>query len=288
MRKKPDMTLFNFGGARRNARKLQEAANKARDQANWRAAAEHYNAYLKAKPKDARIWVQLGHMLKEDGAIEEAEKAYLRSLSLAPEIADTHVMLGHLKKITNKLTQAAAHYADAVNIEPENLDARLQLAFVEKDIGNKAVALQHFQVAHKLDPDNQEVSELIQFLSPPVQKTSSPKVRKAKQPSKVATKVSEKATETAELQTTVKAMAFELQRLRKKAEASDKTIMRLETSLALLQKEVTAGQTDVESRLINIEAHSPAVGEYFKTLLNHIEAAQSEKPNLQAFEINKV
>src|ERR1700756_2547131 len=66
------------------AKKHRRAGNAARDQKDWGEAARSYRQYLVTVPKDGPIWVQLGHMLKEHGQLEEAVQAYRTAAQLMP------------------------------------------------------------------------------------------------------------------------------------------------------------------------------------------------------------
>src|SRR5271166_819021 len=54
----------------------------ARDNNRWEEAIEGYRAFLDIRPDVAKVWVKLGHCLKEDGKRVEAEKAYLKAQEL--------------------------------------------------------------------------------------------------------------------------------------------------------------------------------------------------------------
>lgn len=73
-----------------------------RDAHEWTHAAAAYRKYLITHPKDAGIWVQLGHALKENGDLAEAEQAYETAVSVAPNDADGYLHLGHVLKRQDK------------------------------------------------------------------------------------------------------------------------------------------------------------------------------------------
>lgn len=106
----------------------RDAADHARDRGDHAVAAALYRRHLRLFPRDAAIWVQLGHMLKDSGALADAEAAYLESIALAPDIADTHLQLGHARKLAGALEDAQAAYAQALRLDPDCPDARAELA----------------------------------------------------------------------------------------------------------------------------------------------------------------
>ena len=56
-------------------------ADRARDAGKWELASGHYRAALLRNPINPPIWVQYGHVLKESGYLEEAERAYRRAIA---------------------------------------------------------------------------------------------------------------------------------------------------------------------------------------------------------------
>lgn len=110
---------------------LRRKADIARDLRRWRDAAELYSEYLRYRPRDAGIRVQLGHALKEAGNIGAAEEAYFEALSEMPNDADLHLQLGHLFKIKGDSLEAATYYRKAAAIDPALLAARRELAAME-------------------------------------------------------------------------------------------------------------------------------------------------------------
>ncbi|MGH7045885.1 MAG: glycosyltransferase [Stellaceae bacterium] len=107
---------------------LLAAADTARDNREWAAAARLYRQYLALCAEDAPIWVQLGHALKESGHLNDAEAAYKQSLALAPEVADTHLQLGHLYKRMRNFSDAISAYRESARVDGSLVDARAELA----------------------------------------------------------------------------------------------------------------------------------------------------------------
>jgi glycosyltransferase involved in cell wall biosynthesis len=96
-------------------RTLVAAGDTARDSRDPRAAARAYEAALAIRPEDFGIWVQLGHMLKEDGKFGRAEEAYLRAHAIAPNDQDLLIQLGHFFASRGAADRAAEHYQRAVS-----------------------------------------------------------------------------------------------------------------------------------------------------------------------------
>ena len=79
----------------RNRSRFSIQGNQARDRRDWAEAADQYRRHLLLMPGDGSIWVQLGHMLKEDGRRPEALLAYNQALELLPDDPDLLLHLGH-------------------------------------------------------------------------------------------------------------------------------------------------------------------------------------------------
>ena len=96
---------------------LRRNGDLARDAREWVGAATQYEAYLRERPKDAAIWIQLGHARKEAGDVVGAESAYSHALQLTPGDADLLLNIGHLHKLQGRTEQASAYYARSVAAE---------------------------------------------------------------------------------------------------------------------------------------------------------------------------
>ena len=79
-------------------RTARRRADRARGERRWAAAAASYRRWLEQRPGDGPIWVQLGHMLREDGDLAGAGEAYGRAATLMPDDADLLLFRGHLQR----------------------------------------------------------------------------------------------------------------------------------------------------------------------------------------------
>jgi tetratricopeptide (TPR) repeat protein len=99
-------------------------ADRARDAGQWELAARLYRKALDQDSLNPPIWVQYGHALKESGGLQDphklaqAEIAYRRALSLDPSVADPHLQLGHILKLQGKIEDAKAAYLRAFALDP--------------------------------------------------------------------------------------------------------------------------------------------------------------------------
>ena len=120
-------------GSMRRKLSVLSRAGRARDAGQWELAAELYRKALQRNPRNAPIWVQYGHALKESGELRDpdkltqAEVAYRTALSLNPGAADTHLQLGHVLKLQGKTKEARAAYLRAFALDPSSPFARQEL-----------------------------------------------------------------------------------------------------------------------------------------------------------------
>lgn len=123
------MTLdwLPFRSTRAIARALRRRADTARDARQWRLAGMLYEEALALGPEDARVRVQCGHMFKEAGDYEQAERHYHVAARLLPNDADLALQLGHFHKVAGQPARAAEAYARALTLMPGWDDAQREL-----------------------------------------------------------------------------------------------------------------------------------------------------------------
>jgi tetratricopeptide (TPR) repeat protein len=99
-------------------RYLLRKADAARDAKAWPVAESAYRAVLERNPGLARIWVQLGHSLKEQGSIAEALAAYEKANLVLPDQADTIHQIGRMLHVLGDDDAALASYERALALDP--------------------------------------------------------------------------------------------------------------------------------------------------------------------------
>lgn len=112
--------------------------DRRRDLRDWPKAAAAYRRHLGAHPGDAAIWVQLGHAVKEQGQISDAEGYYRRAASLTPDDADVQLQLGHVLKLAGRFDEAVEAYRHSLILKP-SADAALELRRLRPKAGNALV-----------------------------------------------------------------------------------------------------------------------------------------------------
>jgi glycosyltransferase involved in cell wall biosynthesis len=90
-------------------KRTRRQADLARNEQRWTAAAAGYRRWLRARPDDGPIWVQLGHVLRESGDAAGADRAYRSAAALMPDDADLLLFRGHLERHLSR-EEAAMHF----------------------------------------------------------------------------------------------------------------------------------------------------------------------------------
>ena len=115
--------LFGNSAVAKNIAK----ADAARDRADWKTAAKHYELALKKAPKICNVWIQLGHARREAGDTGGALTAYRRAIETEPTSSEAHLQLGNGLKLTQRREEAEKSYRRAIELDPNNLWARSEL-----------------------------------------------------------------------------------------------------------------------------------------------------------------
>jgi lipopolysaccharide biosynthesis protein len=118
----------------RGKQNFVDLADHARDTGQWALASRLYRKILDRDSRNAAIWIQYGHALKESGELRDPEKlaqaelAYRKALSLEPDVADSHLQLGHVLKLQCKTEEAGGAYLRAVVLDTSLDTASHELA----------------------------------------------------------------------------------------------------------------------------------------------------------------
>jgi tetratricopeptide (TPR) repeat protein len=223
---------------------LRDSGDAARDARSWATAAEFYARYLERVPEDAAIWVQLGHARKESGDLAAAQRAYLRALSIEPANPDTHVQLGHVEKLEGHLDAALARYRKALELDP-NFPAALK-EFEGSDSSD--VGAPDSSLSTKESSSEADLERRIQLL--------------------------------ADQFTAVKAIAFEMQRLRQRMGDLDQNVAELSAHVADLTAKSETFRSEIEKRVAYLESQSPSMQGRFSALLEQFGAIAACKNDI--------
>jgi len=105
-----------------------KSADMARMRQDWATAASGYRHALTREPHLYHLWIQLGHMEKERGAIDRALVAYERAAQLQTHNAEALLHLGHMAKSWYQPAEAARYFIRALKRDRTNLEALSELA----------------------------------------------------------------------------------------------------------------------------------------------------------------
>jgi tetratricopeptide (TPR) repeat protein len=94
----------------------------------YREAIELYRSSLKRKPKESKVWMSLGHLLKTVGEQDESVAAYRRAIELQPTLGEVWWSLANLKTVRFDEAQAEA-MSKALDAPDLDDDDRLHLHF---------------------------------------------------------------------------------------------------------------------------------------------------------------
>ena len=124
--------------SRRQQSELIRAADAARDRKDWPLAASLFRKVLDTQPDHHGVAIQLGHMLKEMGELDGADRYYQSVLAHKPDSDDLHLQIGHLRKLQGDWGGALHHYKKSFEINPANPDAAIEYQIVKKKLSDIA------------------------------------------------------------------------------------------------------------------------------------------------------
>lgn len=113
-------------------------------------AKEHYQAAINTDVIPALklgAYNNLGNLLKDEGDLKSAEKAYKAALKIDPYFGVGHYNLGLTLKAAGNLADAIAYYRQAIKINPEHAEAHQNLAVALLKIGKMPESLAEFKRA---------------------------------------------------------------------------------------------------------------------------------------------
>ncbi|TAG95003.1 MAG: tetratricopeptide repeat protein [Oscillatoriales cyanobacterium] len=121
-----------------------------RQQQQFVKAKEHYQAAINTNIFPAiklGAYNNLGNLLKDEGDLTSAEKAYKAALKIDPNFATGHYNLGLTLKAGGNLADAIAYYRQAIKIDPDHAEAHQNLAVALLKIGKMPESLAEFKRA---------------------------------------------------------------------------------------------------------------------------------------------
>lgn len=126
----------------------------------WQSLDNHKqaaNSYRAALARDATLLAarnNLGNILKDEGAIEEAVECFRELVRQAPDSSNGHYNLGNLLYNAGEAAEAIAHYQRATNLDPQNAPAIENLGRAFAALGRLEDARDLWASWLELDPEN--------------------------------------------------------------------------------------------------------------------------------------
>lgn len=118
---------------------LKRRADLARAQRDWAQDAYWRRQICNLDPERRGAWTQLGHALKEAGFHAKAEEAYRKALALKPDDAEIVLQLAHLSKVRGRLDETADLLRQALEMgHPQREQIEVDLRLLKK-VDNKTV-----------------------------------------------------------------------------------------------------------------------------------------------------
>lgn len=109
-------------------------------------AVEHYKALLALDPEEfPDAYYNYGVLLVEEGKLDEAEKAFRKTLAIAPSNDAAHNNLGYLLEREGKLEEAAIEYKKAIEANPGSRQAHFKLGRILVNQQRYAEAIEQLQ-----------------------------------------------------------------------------------------------------------------------------------------------
>ena len=124
------------------------SARTVRRNIDWRSDESLYRSGIAVNPSKA--WSNLGNILKQQGKITEAEKAYKKSIERKWS-ADTWYNLGLLHQEQKRFSKSVKCYEQAIHLRPRFVLPYLNLGIVMENLKYKEKALQILTQATQLN-----------------------------------------------------------------------------------------------------------------------------------------
>ena len=117
-------------------------------------AIAHYRKALEIRPSSAEALNNLGVALAGRGEVDEAIADYQKALRIEPDDAKTHNNLGIALANRGRMDEAIAHYRKALEIKPDSAKAHFNLGLALDRQGKTADAVIQWRESVRLQPDH--------------------------------------------------------------------------------------------------------------------------------------
>jgi len=110
---------------------------------------------LELEPDFPKVYLELGHLYREQGNISQAVAMYQRAVDLMPDSARAYYYLGLAYRDAGRWQEAIATFHTAIQTDPEYLEAYLQLGHAYWKLGKHQTAVEWYSTARSVDPDSE-------------------------------------------------------------------------------------------------------------------------------------
>lgn len=132
---------------------VQEHGNFSQEQIQ---ALHSLKAALKANPKNAQAWIQLGHLYFDGNEPENAINAYLESLKLHKGSANLWTDLGVMYRRVKQFDKALEMFDKAIAMDKTHEPSRLNKGIVLMyDLGKNDEAIKTWEELSAINPNSQ-------------------------------------------------------------------------------------------------------------------------------------
>ncbi|RTZ93376.1 MAG: hypothetical protein DSY81_05495 [Bacillota bacterium] len=111
---------------------------------------------VKSRPVGARIALNRGTTLFQEGLFEQARDQFEQACSAAPESATAHLNLGSALAKLNLISEAIAEYEQAILLDPDSTIAWFDLGVIHASLNQESQAIRCYDQALLIHPDNAE------------------------------------------------------------------------------------------------------------------------------------
>lgn len=136
------------------------SARTVRRNIDWRSDENLYRSGITVNPSKA--WSNLGNVLKKQGKIAEAEKAYRKSIEHKWS-ADTWYNLGLLYQEQRRFSESVTCYEQAIELRPRFVLPYLNLAIVMGELKQNEKSLHILSQATQLDGEGKKAGGIVTY-----------------------------------------------------------------------------------------------------------------------------
>jgi tetratricopeptide (TPR) repeat protein len=120
----------------------------------WKDSERLWRHALALEERSSFAHNNLGLVLAERGALEEAIKEFRRAVEIDPAFVEAHTNLGHFLALQGSRREAIAHLRQALEVDPAFANAHNTLGNVLADAGELDDAIEHFRTVLQKDPQS--------------------------------------------------------------------------------------------------------------------------------------